>query len=73
MPSFPILNYQFQVWATAEAALLSPPDFGLDISLSKWTETGADFVMVLKTGEYSCAIRTISSFCSPETSASILK
>jgi hypothetical protein len=41
--------------------------------LSRCTETGADFVMVLKTGEYFWAMRIISSFCPSETSASILK
>jgi hypothetical protein len=34
--------------------------------LSKCMETGADLVMVLKTGEYFWAIRTSSSFCASD-------
>ena len=40
---------------------------------SSRTETGADFVIVLKTGEYFFAICINSFFCSSGASVSILK
>ena len=42
-------------------------------AFTNFTSTGTGLAMLLKTGEYFCAIRTSSSFCSSDRSASILK